>query len=220
MADGRKLFLAADRGAVPAEPHAKELSTRERILRCARAIILSKGEEAASMTAVAEAAGVSRQAVYLHFADRTELLLELADYLDRAAGLGNWVDEVAQESDGRMRLHRMAELRHARSVALKALVRSVEGARHRDEAAAKAWRRRFNRSVKWMSSQIVSKLAQEGRVHPSWDHKDAAALLVVLFSFRAWDDLTHDARWSASRYIETLTSAALGILSSPCNKSK
>jgi AcrR family transcriptional regulator len=195
-----------------------ELGTRERILLCARRIILAEGEEAANIKAVAEAAGISRQAVYIHFADRTGLLLALADYIDQEAGFANWMGEIIRETDGRMRLRRLAEVRFARSIALQAVVRAVEGARHRDEAAAAAWRVRFRSNVKWISELIVGQLAKERRVHPSWNTKDAASLLVVMFSFRAWDDLTHDAGWSADHYVETLTSAALSMLAGPCTQ--
>src|SRR2546423_13850536 len=41
-------------------------STRERILEAARDILEKEGEVAPTMSAIARAAGISRQAVYLH----------------------------------------------------------------------------------------------------------------------------------------------------------
>ena len=194
-----------------------DLSTRERILAAARAIIVASGEEAASMKAIANAAGISRQAVYLHFADRAALLQALVDYVDRNAGFANWRQDVLREREGHLRLRRLAEARCARSGVVKELVRAVEGARHRDSAALQAWRNRFRSNVNWISEHIVGRLAEEGRVHESWNRKDAASLVVVMFSFRAWDDLTHDAGWSAAHYVETLTAAALCALAGPVN---
>ncbi len=195
-----------------------DLPTRERILCAARSIIVADGEEAASMKAIARAAGISRQAVYLHFADRAKLLQALVDYVDEIAGFANWRQAVLREREGHLRLRRLAEMRHARSGALKSLVRAVEGARHRDSAALQAWRDHFRSNVTWIAEHIVGRLAEEGRMHESWSRKDAASLLVVMLSFRAWDDLTHDAGWNAAHYIETLTAAALSALEGPATR--
>jgi AcrR family transcriptional regulator len=194
-----------------------DLSTRERILAAAQRIIVGEREEAASMKAIAKAAGISRQAVYLHFADRSKLLQALVDYVDQSAGFANWRQDVLREREGHLRLRRLAEARCARSGVVKELVRAVEGARHRDSAALQAWRNRFRSNVNWISEHIVGRLAEEGRIHESWSRKDAASLLVVMFSFRAWDDLTRDAGWSAQHYTETLTAAALCALAGPAN---
>jgi AcrR family transcriptional regulator len=50
---------------------------REDLLDAAVALIVSGGVEAVSIEAVADAAGVSRPLVYKHFANRTEMLVEL-----------------------------------------------------------------------------------------------------------------------------------------------
>jgi len=190
-------------------------STRDRILRCAWEMLDESGEDGTTMKAVAQAAGVSRQAVYLHFADRVELFLALNDYVEDQAGVGDWRQEVAAEPDGGARLLLLARRRFVRSQRLKALVRSVEGARHRDAAAGAASRRRYDGNVRWMREMIVARLWEEGRIHPSWDLDAAASVLVMMFSFRAWDDLVHIAGWDADQYVETLTAAALAMLAAP-----
>jgi AcrR family transcriptional regulator len=45
------------------------------------------------MSAVARAAGVSRQALYLHFADRAALLLAVVDHIDEREGLAAAIAE-------------------------------------------------------------------------------------------------------------------------------
>ncbi|OLT11201.1 hypothetical protein BJF79_04785 [Actinomadura sp. CNU-125] len=52
------------------------------MLKAARELIEQQGPAAATMAAVAERAGVSRRAVYLHFASRSDLLAALFDYLN------------------------------------------------------------------------------------------------------------------------------------------
>jgi len=97
-------------------------------------------------------------------------------------------------------------------------VRSIESDRFRDEAAAQAWRRRHELNVAWMANTVVRRLAAEGKVHQSWDHRQAATLLVTLFSFRAWDDLTHASDWTPETYAEILTSTALSMLAGPSRR--
>lgn len=208
-----------DAGSVDIDPQAQsaepDVGTRERILAAAWKIIDEKGEAAATMKAVAKLTGVSRQAVYLHFSDRSHLLSSLSDYLDEKMGLGGWMKEVEAMDDGHGMIRRVAETRAQRSSVLASLVRSVEADRFRDEAAAAAWRRRLQMNVAWVEKVVVGKLVAEGRVHDSWSPHHAASLLVLLFSFRTWDDLTQASEWTETDYVDAITSAALSILEGP-----
>jgi AcrR family transcriptional regulator len=195
-----------------------ELSTRGRILQAAWKIIDEKGETAATMKAVAKLANVSRQAVYLHFADRSHLLSSLSDFLDEKMGLGGWMKEVEALNDGEAMVRRVAETRERRSLVMASLIRSIEGDRYRDEAAAGAWKRRHEMNVAWMADVVVRQLAVEGRLDPSWDHVEAATLLTIIFSFRVWDDLTQIHDWLPKSYIDGLTSAALSVLAGPARR--
>lgn len=195
-----------------------DVGTRERILAAAWKIIEEKGEAAATMKAVGTLAGVSRQAVYLHFSDRSHLLSSVSDYLDEKMGLGGWMKEVEALEDGHAMIRRVAETRAQRSRVIASLVRSVEADRFRDEAAAGAWRRRHQMNVAWVEAVIVRKLVSEGRVHSSWDGRQAASLLVLLFSFRTWDDLTQASDWPDAAYVHTITSVALSMLEGPARR--
>jgi AcrR family transcriptional regulator len=53
------------------------------------------------MSAVARATGISRQALYLHFPDRSALLLAVVEHVDSREGLGAAVAEVEAAVDGR-----------------------------------------------------------------------------------------------------------------------
>src|SRR5918997_140946 len=71
--------------------------TRRRILEAAQALLEANPGANVSMSEVAERAGVSRQALYLHFADRASLFLEvsrLADASARTPGRQRRVDEA------------------------------------------------------------------------------------------------------------------------------
>lgn len=61
--------------------------SRPQILDAALALIARRGEADVTMAEIAKAARVSRQAVYLNFADRGDLLLALVRYVDEKRSL-------------------------------------------------------------------------------------------------------------------------------------
>ncbi|MBB5708128.1 TetR/AcrR family transcriptional regulator [Sphingopyxis panaciterrulae] len=192
-----------------------QLNTRDRILAVARSIVDEKGEAAATMKAVAKGAGVSRQAVYLHFSDRSQLLSALSDYIDEKLGIGDWMEQIEALDSGIAMLRMLAVTRCQRSVGLVTLVRSVESGRFRNQAASSAWFRRHWWNIAWVERVIVRQLHTEGLLHPSWIMRDAATFLVTLFALRNWDDLTQVGGWSTDHYIETLSAVAVAALTSP-----
>jgi hypothetical protein len=62
---------------------------------------------------------------------------------------------------------------------------------------------------------IITRLREEGRLHPSWDTKEAGALLWELTSFRVWDDLVNEYGLKPDRYVEIISAAALATLACP-----
>ncbi|MEO0683416.1 MAG: helix-turn-helix domain-containing protein, partial [Pseudomonadota bacterium] len=80
-----------------------EPATRERILEAACTLLAQGSAEAASMARIAKAAGLSRQAVYPHFASRAELLIAAARHVDQA-----------RDVDARLAASRAAETGEAR----------------------------------------------------------------------------------------------------------
>ena len=56
--------------------------TREKIMRATWKLLEKSGGAGVRMSDIAKAAGISRQAVYLHFPTRAELLTSTARYMD------------------------------------------------------------------------------------------------------------------------------------------
>ena len=72
--------------------NARSRRTRTALLASTRAILEEQGFEALTMTAVADRAGVTRRAVYMHFASRAELLGALFDYVaGRVPRAPHWI---------------------------------------------------------------------------------------------------------------------------------
>ena len=79
------------------------LANREALLRAAQSVLATN--PTASLDAIAQAAGLTRRAVYGHFADRDSLLREV---IAVGAQRFNAIAETTDESDPRVTLARMA----------------------------------------------------------------------------------------------------------------
>lgn len=189
-------------------------STRERILGAARELIELEDGAAPSMSALARAVGISRQALYLHFPDRAALLLALVAHVDEREGLQAGIAAVEGAPDAASQVRSWAQMQASRNPKIAPLARALDQARHADQAAAQAWRDRTGNRLRGAAA-IITRLRGEGGLHPSWNTEEAAALLWELTSFRVWDDLVNDSGLTPGRYTEIVTAAALAALASP-----
>jgi AcrR family transcriptional regulator len=188
-------------------------STRTRILDTAREITEKQGA-APTMSALARAVGISRQALYLHFPDRTQLLLALVEHVNEQEQLQSGVDAVTQEPDAAAAIRAWARLQARRRPKLAAAGRALADTRHADRSASAAWTDRAGYRMR-LATSIIERLREEGRLDPTWTTAEAAALLWELNSFHVWDDLVNDAQIAPDRYVEIITAAALGALAAP-----
>jgi AcrR family transcriptional regulator len=166
------------------------------------------------MSAVARAAGISRQALYLHFPDRARLLLALVADADDREQLQAGLDTVVQAADAAAAIRAWARVQIWHNPKIAALARALESARRTDPAAAAAWQDRMGGRMRGALS-IIERLRAEGRLDPAWTTAEAAALLWELTSFHVWDDLVTDAGIAPDRYAEIITAAALSALAAP-----
>jgi len=188
-------------------------STRDRILSAAREITEKQGA-APTMSALARTVGISRQALYLHFPDRAQLLLALVADIDEKDQLQAGRAVVREAADAAGAIRAWARMQAYRNPKIAAAARALNATRHADPAAAAAWADRTGNRMRGAIS-IIERLRAEGRLDPTWPATEAAALLWELTSFRVWDDLVNDARIAPDRYVEIITAAALGTLGAP-----
>ncbi len=188
-------------------------STRVRILDTAREITEKQGA-APTMAALARAVGISRQALYLHFPDRAQLLLALVAHIDEKEQLQAGIAAVTQAADATGAIRAAAHMQTWHNPKIAAAARALDATRHADPATAAAWADRTGDRMRG-AIHIVDRLRAEGRLDPTWTPTEAAALLWELTSFHVWDDLVNDAQISPDRYIEIITGAALSTLGAP-----
>jgi len=85
------------------------VETRTRILQATVRMLEEHGGKGVRMTDIAKESGVSRQAVYLHFASRTELLVAATRYLDEILDVDSRLAPSRAATSGAERLARYIE---------------------------------------------------------------------------------------------------------------
>jgi AcrR family transcriptional regulator len=150
--------------------------SRTRILAAALQILSDQAEP--SMAAIAARAGLSRQAVYLHFDSREDLLLAAADWAGATIGLPHRLDQIARAESARDMLGLFIDAAVWQcgriGPAIRALDRVVEG----DSAVAERWRTRNGRAAR--AATIGELLADQRRLRPDVDAVEAGTLLATL----------------------------------------
>jgi AcrR family transcriptional regulator len=170
------------------------------------------------MAQIARAARVSRQAVYLHFADRAALMVALARHLDEALGLPAEIQHVREAASGTDMVEAQVSLQARKNPALWAVARAVDAIRRTDAAAERAWQDRLDHRLEGCRA-IVARLKAEGQLRADLDASVAADLLWTLTSLRTWEDLVLGRRWSPAKYQEHVTRLLLEALTGERNGS-
>jgi AcrR family transcriptional regulator len=189
-------------------------STRERILDRARELVERSDGESLNMSATAAAAGISRQALYLHFADRASLLLALVEHTDEREDLAAGLAKIQAAPTATAKLRTFLEMQAQRNPRIAPLARALDAARHADPASEQAWRDR-NQGRMTGARMLARALHADGLIHDSWQLEEAALLLWQLTSFHTWDDLVNDAGLAPDRYVELMLTTALAGLAAP-----
>ena len=167
-----------------------------------------------NVSAIARAAGISRQAVYLHFPDRASLLIALVAQVDEQEDLRPWLDAIEAAPDAAAQIHAWARMQADRNPRIAPVARALDLVRHADQPASQAWRDRTDNRMRGAVA-IVDRLRSEGRLHLSWTTEEAAALLWELISFRVWDDLVNERGLAPDRYVDIVSAGALAALAGP-----
>jgi len=178
--------------------------TRRRILEAAWNLIVVRGEAGFTMAQIAKKAKVSRQALYLHFADRAQLLDALVRYADEKRGLTSAIQHIVDAPTAREALGRMVSLQARQNPRIWAIALAFEAVRRTDKAAQRSWQGRQARRLDTCRA-IIERLRREGELRPTLTMEEAADLLYVITSLRMWEDLVLVRGWTADEYQERVT---------------
>lgn len=185
--------------ATRAPGNARSQRTRSGLLVAARELLESGGPDALTMTTVAERAGVTRRAAYLHYASRTELLVDLFDHVSRAEDLPSSMRPVWEAPDGVSALEEFAQHIARFHPRILGVAGALNRARRRDPDAAAHWDVAA-RDQRAACQRLVRRLQREDRLAPPWTVGTATDMLLALMSFELLEVLMVDRGWSRRRY--------------------
>jgi AcrR family transcriptional regulator len=192
-------------------------STRTRIL-AATLELVQRAQGPIAMAAIAKAAGLSRQALYLIFADKADLFVELVRYVDEQRGLAAELAKIRDAPTGVAALLAMVDLQTRQNPTLKPIADALELLRRQDPAAQQGWQDRLDARLGGCRS-VVARMAAEGALKPGLDPGVAADLVWTLTSLRMWDDLVAQRGWSADQYRERVTALLMAAVVAPTSAS-
>jgi AcrR family transcriptional regulator len=188
---------------ITAPANARSRRTRAALLEATHAILKEQGFEALTMTAVAERAGVTRRALYMHFPTRSALVGELFDYVAQVEGLAASLKHVWTAPDAVSALDEWARhlaRYHPRLLTVDRAVQRV----WRDDPDAAAHRARVVKAKLSNCRRLANWLAEEGRLAPGWTIASATDMLFALIASDVIEALIVDRRWSRARLAEHL----------------
>ncbi|HJT43275.1 MAG TPA: TetR/AcrR family transcriptional regulator [Rhizomicrobium sp.] len=191
--------------------------TRSRILEAALARVRESQGEGLTMSEVADQAGLSRQAVYLHFADRKALMIALtryadeARYADRERGLAAKMASILGAPSARAAVAAMVAMQAGDNPGLWPVARLFDRLRRDDPAVDAAWQERLANRLAGCRA-IAERFKAEGALAPHLSVETAADLLWTLTSQRMWEELVMGRGWTVERYRSHIIYLAVGAL--------
>lgn len=185
--------------------------TRRRILNSTRALLEADAGAIVRMADIAKHAGVSRQAVYLHFPTRSELLIATARYLDEIHDIDSALAPSRAAPGGIERLCAFIDAWASHIPRIHGVARALLAMKDSDAAAAAAWKDRMQ-AVRLGCDAAVGALEADGTLSEEYTREQATDILSTLLSVRNWEQLTQDLGWNQERYSETMKNLAGKIL--------
>lgn len=155
------------------------------------------------MAEVADAAGLTRQAVYVHFRSRGGLLVALVRRADERADIYARFREALATDDPRERLDAFLRVWFEFVPEIHPVARSLMRARADDPDAAAAWQDRMQ-SLCGGFADLTRTLKRDGALSAEWTAPAAAEYLWAASSMQAWELLAIDCGWGAARTSKVL----------------
>lgn len=186
-------------------------NSKTQILDSALALITKRGEAGVTMAEIGKAAHVSRQAVYLNFADRGDLLLALVRYVDDKRGLAKEIEKIATAPTGLAALRQMVSIQARMNPGVWAIARALDAVRRTDEAVERSWQDRLKSRLDGCRA-IIARLVRDGVLQKELEANTAADILWSVTSLRTWEDLVLQRGWTAAQYEERIYRLLLSAL--------
>jgi len=177
--------------------------TRNRILKAACKLLEASQGRDVRMTDIAKRAGITRQALYLHFSTRAELLIATTHYVDVVKSVEQRLMPSRTAATGLKRLDAYIEAWASYIPEIYGIAKALIIMSETDDAAAAAWDDRM-RAMRHGCEAAINALREDKMLSPRHSPQEATDLLWTLLSVRNWEQLTIECGWSQKKYADTL----------------
>ncbi len=181
----------------------KNLDTRTKILEATSQLLVKNSGGGVRMSDIAKHVGISRQAVYLHFSTRTELLVATTRYIDELLQVDERLAPSRQAQTGTERLDCYIEAWGYYIPEIYGVAKALMAAQDTDEAAAAAWKERMS-AMRDGCRAAIEALNTDGELNTALKPKEAIDMLWTLLSVRNWENITIECGWSHKKYVEQM----------------
>jgi len=190
----------------------KKDETRLRLLDAARKLLVKRGFHGIGLEEIAQAAGVSRQAVYKsHFASKADLLLELVRHMHVAENLDELTRPVFEARSALAMLQETLRAIVKIETRLHDLALVLSTAALSDADAAAAWSDRIE--VKRAALRAaLERVEAEGRFNSAWRLEEAIDVLMSLVSVATYQQLVVERGWKQDALIRRVWELCEGTL--------
>lgn len=179
------------------------LPTRDRILNACRTLLESELGTDTRMSDIAKAAGVSRQAVYLHFKNRADLLIAVTRFIDDVEDVDARLAASRSASGGLDRLEAFIDAWCGYIPVIYPVARALMRMAPTDDAAAAAWSDRMTAMRQGCQAALYA-LARDRVLRTDLNAEGCTDLLWTLLSVRNWEHLTQHCGWSHDQYLSEI----------------
>lgn len=183
------------------------MDTRTRIMKATLDLLADGKAHAVRMSDIAKQAGVSRQAVYLHFDNRTDLLIAATKYMDELKGSDAMLEPSRTARSGIERLEAFITAWGNYIPEVYGVGKALMAMKEEDEAAAAAWSQRMQ-DMREGCEAAIQALDKDKKLSKDFKVGQATDLLWVMLSVRNWEQLRQDCGWSQKKYIASMVSSA------------
>ena len=187
--------------------------TKTRILETTWKVLETRSDKN-RMSDIATAVGISRQALYLHYPTRAELLIATTKHIDKVKKVNQRLELSRAAGSGIERLHFFIKAWGGYIPEIHGISVALRNMRENDKAAAEAWDERMQ-AVRHGCQAAVRAIEKDGKLKSDLSEQVATDILWTLLTVENWEKLVLDCTWSQSEYeIKMIELAEIALLES------
>lgn len=185
--------------------------TRNRILKATWELLELNLGSGVRMSDIANQAGISRQAVYLHFKTRSELLIATTRYIDEVKDVETRFATYCDVNNAIEGLNAYICAWGNYIPEIYGVAKALMAMKDSDDAASSAWNDRMQAVRDGCKISVIA-LADDDLLSNDFSIEQATDIIWTMMSVRSWEQLTIECGWPQKKYIKTMIQLSQRIL--------